>query len=206
MTENRDGPGRPRKSLPEHVEDRSFRAERHEQLLLDDDAPLSEPLRSIRTRYRRAKRPQMRERAVREFERVVRAGVGAEISLELLLFSSLGPIEREFPSESAYLGAWYLWGAWALPHGLAWRLSKGHPDNVDLVKLDKRFGQGSNLPAEIRGRLAELAEAFWHDYGDEPVPEPPNVQLYDRQELEAIGRRIKPRVKAWERKQHAASR
>jgi hypothetical protein len=207
-------------TLRDRLVDGTFRPDRHKELVLEEDLTGRPPpgfsaahwrqLRDLQGELREARSAREQTRVAYAFAEIARRAFDeaarGEIDLERLLYVSLGPKEQDFPTALAYLGAWYLWGRWALPHGLAWRLRKGHADNVDLVKLDARYGESSNKPGEIAGRLDELAEAFWRDYGEEPVPEPPDVHHEDRKKLEVIGRQIKPRVRAWERERRHASR
>jgi phage terminase large subunit-like protein len=66
-------PGRPKKSLLEHVEDRSFRAREHAELLETSSLLRSKALRTIQSRYQRASKPETLRKIALEFERALQA-------------------------------------------------------------------------------------------------------------------------------------
>lgn len=64
--------GRPTKSLTEHYADGTFEARKHEDLL-DGELEGPKPLRGIQSRFRRAKRSEVRRKIALEYEKAARA-------------------------------------------------------------------------------------------------------------------------------------
>jgi phage terminase large subunit-like protein len=66
------GPGRPAKSLQEHVRAGTFRRRIHEMLLVDDELVAEPELRKLQQRYRRLKLEHKRKDVALDFERIAR--------------------------------------------------------------------------------------------------------------------------------------
>ena len=109
------------------------------------------------------------------------------------MLASLGPLAERVP-DGFSRKQWHLldlaWQVWEEVHGLAWRVQRGYPHNVDVLDLaevpkDPGSGQYERANAvHLRERLDELTEHFWEreeiagrHRRDEPVPDPPGFEV-----------------------------
>jgi hypothetical protein len=187
----------PPKTLLRHVQDRSWRADRHADLL--DGPVLPWPtLAALQARYIRARTELERRAVALEFSQAIRRPLEEELELRArklqtpagFLYAGIGPdagdvdllgFRRRGGSVdwAAFDRLVRRWTWWNRRHGTYWRARQHVLHNLDAIKLHKILtGERTRLVNDARRTVAEHAERVAQLIAErQPIPDPPGFEL-----------------------------
>jgi phage terminase large subunit-like protein len=131
--------GRPGKSLQQHLDDGTFEARKHEQLLVSDPLVDDPEHRKLQQRYRRLKTPAKRREVALELERVARDGAPKRTTKRADAFDAkLRKLGRPGSAERTinFFEAFYVWD-----DGSHWRVDPFQKEIIREVRRRDRARQ-----------------------------------------------------------------